>query len=249
MWYSWPRLPNLRTHVSCGNIVTVALLTFWMLDTCIHPLGEIGFFTEWKISIPAYIPYSGYFSRGGVIFAVFAVSHRPRTFNPRIIHIHVLVLMLFVWVRDSTCCQFLQWNMALLQSVPREQLPNPEGSLSVVVPPAAIRAAINCVRQTDKGAKMNGTPNIRARNEPSLIGKYASDNGVVAAARSVFVSFPGQVFSFAKRLIFRRTTVARKLNPLIVTVIQPKRPLRKFSPAKNTRYTVCDLFTGKNLHH
>ncbi len=47
----------------------------------------------------------------------------------------------------------LQWDMALLQSVPREQLSNLEGSLSVVVPPAAIRAANDCVRQTDEGAK------------------------------------------------------------------------------------------------
>ncbi len=79
------------------------------------------------------------------------------------------------------------------RSVPREQLPNSEGSLSVVDPPAAIRASN---RQT----------------------------------RSVF--------TLAKWLIFRGTTVARKLNPQILTVMQPKWPPRKFSPTKNTRYTV-----------
>ncbi len=35
---------------------------------------------------------------------IFAVGHRLQKFNPRIIHIHVPVLVLFVWVRDSTCC-------------------------------------------------------------------------------------------------------------------------------------------------
>ncbi len=29
-------------------------LTLWMLDSCMHVFGEIDFFTEWKISIPAY---------------------------------------------------------------------------------------------------------------------------------------------------------------------------------------------------
>ncbi len=33
-------------------------------------------------------------------------------------------------------------------------------------------------------------------------------------------------------------TAARKFNPQIITVIQPKRPPRKFSPEKNTRYAV-----------
>ncbi len=67
------------------------------------------------------IPYSGYFSRG-LIVTVFAVGHRPRKFNPEIIRIHVLVLILFVWVRDSmirvdepSCVVNLQWDMALLQ--------------------------------------------------------------------------------------------------------------------------------------
>ncbi len=32
--------------------------------------------------------------RGGLIIAVFTVGHHPRKFNPRIIHIHVLVLRL-----------------------------------------------------------------------------------------------------------------------------------------------------------
>ncbi len=71
------------------------------------------------------LPYRGHFSRraifcGGLIFSVFTVGHRPQQFNSLIIHIHILVLVLFVWVRDSTC---LQWEMALLQyfrSVPRE---------------------------------------------------------------------------------------------------------------------------------
>ncbi len=36
---------------------------------------------------------------GGLIFAIFTVVHHPRKFNPQIIHIHVLVLMLLVWVR------------------------------------------------------------------------------------------------------------------------------------------------------
>ncbi len=53
----------------------------------------------------------------------------------------------------------LQWDMALLQSVPREQLQNPEGLLSVVAPPADIRAANDCIRQTDEGAKKKrGSP-------------------------------------------------------------------------------------------
>ncbi len=52
---------------------------------------------------------------------------------------------------------------------------------------------------------------------------------------------PGQSLVSAKGLIFHETTVARNSNPRIITVVQPKRPPRKFSPAKNTRYTVTDL--------
>ncbi len=48
---------------------------------------------------------------------------------------------------------------------------------------------------------------------------------------------PGQSLVSAKGLIF----VARKFNPRIITVIQPKRPTRKFSPAKNIHYTVYSL--------
>ncbi len=54
---------------------------------------------------------------------------------------------------------------------------------------------------------------------------------------------PGQSVVLAKGLFFRKTTVARKFNPRIITVIQLKRPPRKFSPAKNTRYTVCSNIT------
>ncbi len=82
--------------------------------------------------------------RGGLIFALFAVGQRPRKLNPRIFHNYVLVLKLFVWVRDSTCCSIhltrwgklcivnLHWDMALLQyfrSVPGEHLPLPGQSL------------------------------------------------------------------------------------------------------------------------
>ncbi len=58
---------------------------------------------------------------------------------------------------------------------------------------------------------------------------------------------PGQSLHVvsAKGLIFRETTVARKFNPRISTVIQPKRPPWKFSPAKITRYTVCGSLTVK----
>ncbi len=127
--------------------------------------------------------------RGGLIFAVFAVGHRPRKFNPWIIHIHVLVLMLLSGyeipravrstkrdINEPGCVVNLQWDTALLQyfrSVPREQLPLPSQSLAL-----------------------------------------------------------------AKGLILCGTTAARKLNPRIITVIQPNRPPRKFCPAKNTRYTV-----------
>ncbi len=55
----------------------------------------------------------------------------------------------------------------------------------------------------------------------------------------------GQSLVSAKGLIFCETTVARKFNPRIITVIQPKRPPRKFSPAKNTRYTVASLRYSK----
>ncbi len=71
----------------------------------------------------------------------------------------------------------------------------------------------------EEEARFAGTTNFRARNEASLIGKYASDNGVVATARSVLVSFPGQSLVFAKGIIFRETTIARNLNPQVITVI------------------------------
>ncbi len=76
-------------------------------------------------------------------------------------------------------------DMALLQyftSIPREQLPNPEGSLSVAVPPAAIHAANDCVRgrgQTDEGAKRKQGSYMKLSSEKRAgIDKYASDNGV-----------------------------------------------------------------------
>ncbi len=149
-------------------------------------------------------------SRGAIIFTVFAVSHCPRKFNRWIIHIHVLVLMLFVWVQDSTCCQFLPWDMALLQSVPREQLPNPEGSLSVVVPPAAIRAAIDCVRQTDEGAKKKRGSPVHQTIERETSRDWLANmhlttallprQGTICCCRGkVSLSLvPGSVFSFAK---------------------------------------------------
>ncbi len=49
------------------------------------------------------------------------------------------------------------------------------------------------------------------------------------------------VFSIGKRVNFfaKLHTIARKFNSRIITVIQLKQPPQKFSPAKNTRYTVC----------
>ncbi len=63
--------------------------------------------------------------------------------------------------------------MALLQyftSIPKEQLSNPEGSLSVVVLPAAIHSANDCVRQIDKGAKKKrgSYAKLSSENEPRL---------------------------------------------------------------------------------
>ncbi len=55
---------------------------------------------------------------------------------------------------------------------------------------------------------------------------------------------PGQSLVLAKGLIFRETTVARKFNPRILTVIQPKREKlapQKLSSAKNTHYMVSGL--------
>ncbi len=56
---------------------------------------------------------------------------------------------------------------------------------------------------------------------------------------------PGQSLVSAKGLIFCETIVARKFTPRIITVIQPKRPPRNFSPAKNTRYMVYYMYNAQ----
>ena len=71
--------------------------------------------------------------------------------------------------------------MALLRyfkRVPREELSNPEGPLSAIVPSTAIRAANDCVRSmpAEGDKKKRGFYAKLSSDKRAEIGKYASDS-------------------------------------------------------------------------
>ena len=76
--------------------------------------------------------------------------------------------------------------MALLQyfkPLSKDQLPNPQGPLSAVLPPAAITSANESVQKQSVDAKKRGPYHRFSNEKRAEIGKYASENGVAAACR------------------------------------------------------------------
>ena len=76
--------------------------------------------------------------------------------------------------------------MALLQyfkPLSKDQLPNPQGPLSAVLPPAAITSSNESVQKQSVDAKKRGPYHRFSNEKRAEIGKYASENGVAAACR------------------------------------------------------------------
>ncbi len=81
--------------------------------------------------------------------------------------------------------------MALLKYLEpqSEHLPNPKGSLAASINPAAVRAANECVQscaaraQLKGGKKKRGSYTKLTIKKRAEIGKYATENGIVSAAK------------------------------------------------------------------
>ena len=155
------------------------------------------------------IPYSGYFSGGGVKFSWFSwLRFTPRKFYRRIIRAtwpSSFVRSLFIGVLRTT---IILIAMSLFRYFKKEkgspQLPNPYGSLAKVIPSSSIAAANVEVRSV-----ITATTNSRKRapygkytpEQKAVIGKSASENGVVAEQNSYIKNIVGiRVLSSAFKL-------------------------------------------------